>query len=81
MTGLRGAIVVKTSAGRAPLYSALEEGFVDKLLAMSTGSCQVFPFEDIVGFHAVMTRLIDTSEPAVYGVRGAGIGEGSIKDE
>lgn len=39
LTGLRGAIVARTHAGRAPLYSPLQEDFVERLSALSNEAC------------------------------------------
>jgi CRISPR-associated autoregulator DevR family len=63
LTGLTGVIAVRGSAGRAPLYSPLDTEFAAHLAAMSTAACQVFPFESVEGFHALLNQLIETSEP------------------
>lgn len=64
LTGMMGAIVVRTSAGRAPLYSPLANGFIDQLMTLADRDCHVYPFGDITSFHRSMRRLIDTSMPA-----------------
>lgn len=64
LTGLRGAIVVRSTVGRAPLYSALVQDFVERLSAMGGGSLQVFPFETVDAFHAIMENLLTTSAPS-----------------
>ncbi len=63
LAGLAGVIAVRSSAGRAPLYSPLEAEFAAHLAAMSNAACQVFPFESVEGFHALLNQLIETSEP------------------
>jgi CRISPR-associated autoregulator DevR family len=65
LTGVVGAIVVRSSVGRAPLYSALEEDFMARLTAMAGETCQVFPFETVDAFNAIMNRLIETSHPCL----------------
>ena len=65
LTGLVGAIVVRSSVGRAPVYSPLEDGFVSQLDAMARGSCQVLPFRVCGAFNTVMNDLIEKSVPCV----------------
>ena len=65
LTGLRGAIVVRSAVGRAPLYSALVQDFVERLCAMEGGSLLVFPFETIDAFHAIMEHLLTASAPSL----------------
>ena len=65
LTGLRGAIAVRTSTGRAPLYSALQEDFVERLTAIAGGACKVYPFETVDAFHTHMQALIETSCPSM----------------
>lgn len=64
LRGLEGVIVVKTSAGRAPVYSPLEDDFVARLQSLCGESCQFLPFSSVDGFHLVMQRLIESSVPA-----------------
>jgi MalT-like TPR region/CRISPR-associated negative auto-regulator DevR/Csa2 len=65
LTGLRGAIAVRTRTGRAPLYSALQEDFVERLTAIASGACAVYPFETVDAFHTHMQALIETSYPSM----------------
>jgi CRISPR/Cas system-associated protein Cas7 (RAMP superfamily) len=65
LTGLRGAIVVRTMVGRAPLYSALQEDFVERLSALADEACTVYPFETVDAFHSSMHALIETSHPCM----------------
>jgi len=65
LTGLQGAIVVKTSVGRAPLYSALMDQFVPQLTAMAGPSCIILPFDSPAVFYAAMERLITRSYPCL----------------
>lgn len=64
LAGARGAIVVRTTAGRAPYYSALDPGFVAHLMAMADDTCSVMPFETVEEFWAIMNRLIAESVPS-----------------
>lgn len=63
LTGLVGAIVVQSTVGRAPMYSALMDDFVTRLLAMRSETCLIYPFETVDAFHAVMRDLIALSAP------------------
>ncbi len=63
LTGLEGAIVVRSSVGRAPMYSALMDDFVTRLMAMRSDTCLVYPFETVDAFHATMEELITISAP------------------
>jgi hypothetical protein len=65
LTGLRGAIVARTTTGRAPLYSPLQEDFVERLSALSNEVCFIYPFETIVSFNELMHALIETSSPSM----------------
>ncbi len=63
LTGLQGAVVLRTSVGRAPMYSALCDDFVTRLQALAGESCQVYPFESIDTFNTLMNSLITYSTP------------------
>jgi CRISPR-associated protein Cst2 len=65
LSGLEGAVSVRVNAGRAPLYSGLQEDFVTQLVSMSGDNCRVFPFHTVVEFSNVMSRLIKHSVPAL----------------
>ena len=65
LTGLRGAIVARSTTGRAPLYSPLQEDFVERLSALSNEACCIFSFETIDSFHERMNALIETSSPSM----------------
>jgi len=65
LTGLRGAIVARSSTGRAPIYSALESDFIPRLCALASDSCSVSSFDTIDEFHAQMRALIDSTRPAL----------------
>lgn len=65
LAGLVGVIAVRSSVGRAPLYSPLEVDFAARLTAMSDAACQVFPFESADGFHALINQLIEISDPCL----------------
>lgn len=41
LTGLYGTVVVKSSAGRAPMYSALESDFVERLAGLEIDDCRL----------------------------------------
>lgn len=66
LTGLRGAIMVRTGVGRSPLYSALDSDFVMHLRAMTDETCRVFPFETIEAYYMLMNDFIATSVPALH---------------
>lgn len=63
LTGLEGAIVVQSDVGRAPMYSALKDDFVTRLVAMQGDTCLVYPFAPVEAFHAIMQDLIASSAP------------------
>jgi CRISPR-associated autoregulator DevR family len=63
LTGLEGAIVVQSDVGRAPMYSALKDDFVTRLVAMQGDTCLVYPFATVEAFHAIMQDLIASSTP------------------
>jgi CRISPR-associated autoregulator DevR family len=65
LTGLRGAIVARSTTGRAPLYSPLQEDFVERLSALSNEACCTYPFETIDSFNELMNALIETSSPSM----------------
>jgi CRISPR-associated autoregulator DevR family len=65
LTGLRGAMVVCPSTGRAPIYSPLQDDFITRLSALQSDTCLVFPFETIDTFHVQMRRLIEHTHPAL----------------
>lgn len=64
LTGLMGILVIKLTAGRAPLYSPLQEDFRERLLAMEHESLQMYPFETVDVFYRHMNTLIASSRPA-----------------
>lgn len=63
LTGLEGAVVVQTSVGRAPIYSALCDDFVTQLQTLASSTCRVYPFENITSFNVLMNDLITHSSP------------------
>ena len=65
LTGLMGAVMVRTSVGRAPTYSALDADFVTRLSAMTDETCEVYPFETVDAFYTLMNTFITTSVPAL----------------
>jgi len=66
LTGLSGAIMVRTSVGRSPVYSALEGDYVARLRAMTDETCRIYPFESVDAFYSVMNEFIATSVPATH---------------
>jgi len=50
LTGLSGAIMVRTGVGRSPLYSALDSDFIARLRAMADETCRIYPFETVDAF-------------------------------
>lgn len=65
LTGLEGALVIRTGVGRAPTYSALKDDFITRLQAMESETCRVTAFETVDGFHSLMEELIQTSYPSL----------------
>lgn len=65
LTGISGALVVCPTARRAPIYSALDPAFIQRLQALADESCQVYPFETTDEFFKHMKQLIDHSVPAL----------------
>ena len=65
LTGLAGVIVVRKDVGRAPMYSALKEDYIARLVAMKCDTCLVYPFETVDAFNAIMEDLIATSTPCL----------------
>jgi hypothetical protein len=65
LTGLRGAIAICPHAGRAPIYSALQDDFITRLCALHSETCLVLPFETIDAFHLHMRDLIEHTHPAL----------------
>ena len=66
LTGLNGAIMVRTSVGRSPIYSALASDFMARLRAMADETCHIYPFETVDTFYSVMNEFIATSVPALH---------------
>lgn len=64
LIGLRGAVVVKKTVGRAPMYSGLVDDFVVRLQAMQTADCVVYSFETVDAFSTIMQQLVMTSFPS-----------------
>lgn len=65
LTGLQGAITIRTEAARAPMWSALQDDFIQVLAAMAGPTCQVITFTSPVEFQQAMESLITGSIPAV----------------
>lgn len=63
LSGLAGAIVIRDSAGRAPIYSALETDFVTRLTALAGKTCRVLTFHTVDEFNELMNWLIESSVP------------------
>jgi len=66
LTGLSGAITVRTGVGRSPLYSALEGDFITRLRAMADETCRVYAFETVDAFYTLMNDFIAMSVPALH---------------
>jgi hypothetical protein len=65
LTGLQGLIVIRTSTGRAPLYSALVPDFAERLSKLAGESSLIFQFDSIDTFYEQMQALIHFSTPAL----------------
>lgn len=66
LTGLSGAIMVRTGVGRSPVYSALEDDFVTRLTLMADETCRVYAFETVDAFYRLMNDFIAASAPALH---------------
>ena len=64
LTGLRGAIVLRTGVGRAPCCSPLDPLFQTRLTKMADATCQVHLFEGVDTFYQLMHQMITTTMPA-----------------
>lgn len=64
LSGLQGVIMIRTSVGRAPIYSPLESDFIPRLTSMASATCLAYPFQSINDFSAIMEQLINTSIPS-----------------
>ncbi|HLV97859.1 MAG TPA: hypothetical protein VKT82_04200 [Ktedonobacterales bacterium] len=67
LTGLSGAVVIRPTVGRAPLYSVMAEDFEEQLQGLAKGTSQIIPFATVSQFQEVMDHLIKTTEPAKPG--------------
>jgi CRISPR-associated autoregulator DevR family len=65
LTALQGAIVLRTSAGRAPMYSGLVPDFVERLRKLVDDEVSISSFETIDTFREQMQALIHSSTPAL----------------
>lgn len=65
LTGMEGAIMVQTKADPAPVYSALQDDFIEKLKLLGNDSAQVYPFYTIDQFAQKMTWLAENSSPSL----------------
>jgi CRISPR/Cas system-associated protein Cas7 (RAMP superfamily) len=63
LTSVVGAIVVRKTTGRAPMYSGLQDDFIDRLMKMSDESMQVIPFHSVDDFYTAMNQLVTSSVP------------------
>jgi hypothetical protein len=64
VTNLVGAICIRHTVGRAPIYSGLDVRFVERLQALKIADMTVYPFDGIEMFAEVMDTLITYSIPA-----------------
>ncbi|MBO0796394.1 MAG: hypothetical protein J2P36_36345, partial [Ktedonobacteraceae bacterium] len=64
LTSLTGCIVAIETAGRAPLYSALQPDFIERLQVMQTSTSHLYAFESIDTFFTHMNWLIEMTIPA-----------------
>ncbi|HEY5003471.1 MAG TPA: hypothetical protein VII61_09990 [Ktedonobacteraceae bacterium] len=64
LTGLRGALVLRTGVGRAPCCSPLDPTFQTRLTNMADPTCRVHLFEEVDTFYQLMQQMITTTVPA-----------------
>jgi CRISPR/Cas system-associated protein Cas7 (RAMP superfamily) len=65
LTGLVGVMTIRTSVGRAQIYSALASDFVEQLTGTASDTCVVLPFTTVQEFTALMNELLALSMPAL----------------
>ena len=63
LTGLEGAIVIRSKPGRAPVWSALDDNFIPLLSEMADTECEVGVFRTPHEFQSHMQPLLDASKP------------------
>lgn len=63
LTTITGAIAIRQTPGRAAIYSALQDDFVQRLTALDGAMGQVIVFDGIDDFCMKMNALIETSYP------------------
>jgi CRISPR-associated protein Cst2 len=63
LTGIQGVVAIKTTAGRAPLYSPLAQDFMTHLEQLAMETCLIFPFHNLTEFHLIFQRLLAESFP------------------
>jgi CRISPR/Cas system-associated protein Cas7 (RAMP superfamily) len=64
LTSVSGAIVIRTSVGRATSYSALAQDFREMINKLVNDSTKVYLFDDLSGFTEAARYLLDHSVPA-----------------
>jgi len=70
VTGLRGAIILRTLPGRAPVFSPLKSDFVNtlrQLCNIQNGACTIYEFDSVVDFSKQMYRLVEETTPYTIG--------------
>lgn len=68
LRSVAGAVVVKTNAGRAPMWTPLEPNFVEilgSIAAQMPEEVRIFPFDSVSSFVAQMEYLIAHSQPSL----------------
>jgi CRISPR-associated autoregulator DevR family len=75
LTSIKGVVTVRTTAGRAPLYSPLATDFAQQLESLATDSCLILPFSSLAEFHIVFQRLLDDSYPVLPASKGVGFAQ------
>jgi CRISPR-associated autoregulator DevR family len=75
LTGIKGVVTIRTTAGRAPLYSPLATDFVQQLESLATDSCLIFPFGSLSEFHALFQRLLTDSYPVLPAPKGVDLAQ------
>lgn len=68
LTGLTGAIAIRITPRRAPLYSPLEADFIARLMAMASATLVIHQFQTVDEFNKIMEeKLIADSIPFLPG--------------
>ncbi len=70
LTGLKGAILFRSTAGRAPTYSPLADDYIDQLIKIAPNrNCEIRVFNTAVEFSEIMKDLEENTYPVTLKIR------------